>query len=65
MLDDFDFLDDDSLSDEEIIELVELEGLEPMIDDSLEDDFDDEYVDDSLYEDEFDDEADEDSDWAE
>jgi hypothetical protein len=51
MLDDFDFLDDDSLTDEEIVALVESEGLEPLIDESLfDDDFDD---------------VEEDSDWAE
>ena len=50
MLDDYEFMDDDSLSDEEIIALVEMEGLEPLIDESLFDEFD---------------EADDDSDWAE
>ena len=40
MLDDFDFLDDDSLTDDEIIALVESEGLEPLLDESLFDDVD-------------------------
>lgn len=56
MIDDFDFIKDDSLTDEEIVELVQLEGLEPDLDESLfDDDFDDDWVDDEI----------DDSDWDE